>query len=67
MVTEIDAKCKIIRKNKAFMIETLGKSENLTLNEAIDEEIALGVHRCNNKNNSKKLDKSKKGSWEYTY
>ena len=33
----------------------------------IDEEINLGVIQLNGDNNSKKLDKSKKNSWEWKY
>ena len=33
----------------------------------IDEEINLGVIQLNGENNSKKLDKSKKNSWEWKY
>ena len=56
-----------MRRNKAFMIQTFGKENTLTLFAMIDEEIARGVIECNGDNNAKKLDKSKEGSWEYTY
>ena len=49
------------------MIEQLGKDQSLTLNGMIDEEIAKSVIQLNGDNNAKKCDKSKKGSWEYTY
>ena len=56
-----------MRKNLAFLVEKLGKDENLSLNGCIDEEIALQVIRCNGENNKKEVDKSKKDSWEMKY
>ena len=43
MLILIDVKDKavIMRRNKAFMIETLGKAADISLNATIDEEIAL--------------------------
>jgi len=56
-----------MKRNKIFMIETLGKDQSITLNGCIDEEMARQVIELNGDNNQKKCDKSKKGSWEYTY
>ena len=39
----------------------------MTLNGMIDEEIAREVIQLNGDNNKKKCDKSKQGSWEWTY
>ena len=49
------------------MIANFQKDAELSLNGMIDEEIAQGVAECNGDNNSKKVDKSKKQSWEWTY
>ena len=66
--SEVSDKSAKIRDNKNFMKAVLGKSDNeLSLNAMIDEEIKLGVSNLNGKNNKKKLDKSKKGSWEWDY
>ena len=54
-------------RNKAFMMQQFSKAANLSLNETIDEEIKQAVIALNGDNNKKKLDKSKSGSWEYTY
>ena len=64
---DVSEKSVIMKKNKAFMIDTFQKDAELSLNSMIDEEIALGVAVCNGDNNSKKLDKSKKNSWEWKY
>lgn len=49
------------------MIQNLAKDEALGLFEAIEEEIKQNVIRCNGDNNSKELDKTFKGRWQYTY
>ena len=64
---DVAEKSVIMKCNKAFMIRQFGKSEDLTLNEIIDEEIAKGVIRLNSENNSSECDKSKRNSWEWTY
>ena len=57
-----------MKKNKAFLIETMGKDASLTMNQMIDEEIALNVTGLNGDNNKSKCDKSKpKDSWEWKY
>ena len=38
-----------------------------TLQDIIEHEITTNVHILNGDNNAKKLDKSKKTSWEYKY
>ena len=49
------------------MIAQLEKDQSLSLNGMIDEEIAREVIQLNGENNKKKCDKSKQGSWEWTY
>jgi len=64
---DVKSKSDIIRANKVFVIENLKFAENLSLQELINAEVSMGVSRLNASNNSKELDKTKKGSWEWTY
>ena len=56
-----------MRANKALFIAMHGKDASLSITQIVEEEIARNVIRCNGDNNKKELDKSKQGSWEWTY
>ena len=58
-----------MRKNKAFLIETFGVDQGLTLNAMVEDEMSRQVIRLNGENNKKELAKHNypKDSWEWTY
>ena len=41
--SDVSEKSVAMRANKAFMMQQFGKDDELSLNEMIDEEIALGI------------------------
>lgn len=65
-MVDVTSKAAIIKDNKEFYAKEQGMV-GASLQDIILHEINTNVHILNGENNSKKLDKSKKTSWEYKY
>ena len=57
----------IIRDNKAFFVNSLKQPEDMSLQQMMITEKTMGIDILNGSNNSKKLKKEKKTSWEWKY
>ena len=64
---DVKDKAADMRKNKAFMIETMGKAEEISLQQVVMAEVDMKIIELNGENNGKMLPKNKKDSWEWTY
>lgn len=65
-LSDVTSKAAVIKDNKEFHTKEAGLT-NPCLQDIIEYEISISLHILNGENNSKKLDKSKKTSWEYKY
>ena len=64
---DVKDKALDMKKNKEFIVNTMNKPDDITLQQIVLLEVELGVIKCAGDNNSKVLPKSKKDSWEWTY